>query len=276
MISIFSRHTYLGNRFYGDKGMSTQRLSARVRGEEIAKYLGCKHNPKKYDGDVCIWVKPAGLNKVKDGDYVDLLDGDEKLVELIKLRPNVKVIAASQNSFEFIKNTFPNKVVLIPCQHINWDNLLRTRSEINTAGYIGNLSPVSKQIYNEIKNALKKIGFEFIYCYDFKTREDAVSFYQSIDILVIGDWNALDTNQHKIPTKIINAASFGVPTIARPLMGYKEIEGDYIKSRCLEELISGVKILKKQGTHKCMSKRLIRMARNYHISKIAKMYLELT
>ena len=241
----------------------------------MAAYLGAKLNPESgFENDVCIHVKPVTLDKVRDGDWVDFLDGPH-LFELLPKRPKVKVIAGSLYSYGYIKERIPNELVYIPHHHINTDRLRRTREGVTTAGYLGSASPIAFEIYGKIREALKKIGIEYITRFDFKTREDAIDLYKSMDILVIGAWELGDPSPYKIPTKIINAASFGIPVVAYPLKGYMDVEGYYFHASNMDELISAVERLKDKTFYEQSISKGFDMAENYHIEKIAEMYRKL-
>lgn len=259
MISIFSGH---------------QLTSSKIRGIEMAEYLGAKFNPEVGEG-VCIHVKPKSLDKVKNGDYVDFLDSDPFLIDLLKSRTRVKVIAASQCSYETLVKQLPNEVVLIPSHHINQERKKRTRTEVNTCGYIGRHSPEAVAMYDEIAKELNKVGFNFTAKFSFPRRQDAVNLYMGIDLFVIGNYRG-DDSPHKIPTKVINAASFGIPTVAYPLRGYKEIEGYYVPAKDNSELVAEVVKFKDQDYYSAWSAKVSDFAEQYHISKIAEMYRRLT
>jgi len=246
-------------------------LTSRVRGDEITNYLKGKRNPPEPEG-VCIYLKPRNLDKVKDGWYVDFLDGGVRYGDLAK-RPKIKVIAASEASYEELKAKIPNPVVLIPCHHINHERAKRTRTEVTTCGYIGSPSPLATKIYEEIAQELKQIGFEFTTCFNYHTREDAVSLYMGIDLFVIAPWD--DKNIHKIPTKIINAASFGIPTIAYPMAGYKEIEDYYVKAMSNKEIVEQAMLFKDKEYYQKWVDKILPMAEKYHIENIIKLYQEI-
>jgi len=244
----------------------------------MAEYLGARLNPTSgYEGDVCIYVKPKRLDTIRDGDWVDFLDSPGGILALLKDRPNVKVIAASQCSYDCLKENLTNEIVLIPSHHVNWDRIKRERVEISVGGYIGSPSPDAFKMYNEIKTELKKVGFEFVTCfgYNYKDRNDAVNLYRQVDLFIIGAWVG-DDSPHKIPTKIINAASFGVPSIAYPLRGYRELEGYYVPARNISELLVEVEKFKNRDYYNEWSNKVVEMAEKYHISKIAPLYLKLT
>ena len=79
----------------------------------------------------------------------------------------------------------------------------------------------------------------------------------------------------KTPLKIINAASFSIPSVAAIHDGYKEVDGYYIGVRTIEQLIGEVERLKEPKNYKKASGGLTEMAEKYHISKIAKLYKQL-
>ena len=248
----------------------THLLGSIIRGKQIAEYLKVPLNPQTdYENKVCIYVKPKTLDRVRDGDWVDVSDGSW-LVNALESRPGINVIAHSQYCYEFLKSRLSNTVVWISQQHINWENEER-RSWVQglVGGYIGRPSPQATQMYQEVGDALKKAGLDFITCFDYKMREDAIRFYQMIDFLVVGPWK--DMGPYKTPAKLINAASFGVPSIAYPLPGYQEWEGNYFRANDLPEIIEIAKTLNGLWTD-----NLTEAASSYHISRVADRYRALT
>lgn len=250
-------------------------LSTKIRGHEMGRFLGARLNPAiKLKSDVSIYLKPNNLDGIEDGDWVDVLDGG-KFIKKLKKRPGINLIAASKRSYVWLKSHTQNKVVLIPHQHLNWERQKRKRRVVNTCGYTGSGSPIASEIYGQIEEAIGKIGFNFVTCFKkFKRRKDATNFYKDIDIMVIGGWELGDFHIHKTPTKIINAASFGIPTVAFPLKSYQEIKGYFLPARNMKELLCGVKKLKKE--YGLWPQKLIKMAEAYHVENIAKLYQKLT
>jgi len=250
-------------------------LSTKIRGYQIGHFLDAKLNPKKKSkNDVNIYLKPSNLDNIDDGDWVDVLDGG-KFIKKLKKRPGINLIAASKRSYDWLENYLANKVVLIPHQHLNWERQKRERKKVDTCGYTGGSSPIAKEIYGQIEKAVRKIRFNFVtYFKKTGSREDAANFYKNIDILVIGGWELGDWSIHKTSTKIINAASFGVPTVAFPLQCYEEIEGHYLPAKNMKELLAGVKKIKKEYDQ--WPNKLIKMAEPYHIENIVKLYQKLT
>lgn len=233
-------------------------LGAEIRGRQIASFLG----------NTIIHIKPRDLTHVQDGEWVDISDGGH-LPEMLKKRPKINVIAHSLHVYNNLD--LPNKVVHISQQHLNWSNERRDRKEINTCGYIGALTDVSERIYTEIKEALK--DWNFIFCHDYKTREDAIKFYKNIDVLVIGVWRG--DGMYKTPTKMINAASFGVPSIADPLDGYEEWEGNYVRADSIEKMLEELEKFKDPQYYQEWSERIIKASEPYHISNVVEKYKQL-
>lgn len=252
-----------------------QRISARIRGDEIAQYIGAKLNPADgYENDVCIYVKPKSLDPIKDGAWIDYLDG-KNLWLLLKDRPGINVIAATDSSYDDLRSKIPNHVELIPSHHLNFDRIQSKKNKKLTGGYIGSPSPIAFEMYDEIKKNLKDIGVDFRTCFNFKIRQDAIDLYSSIDFLVIGAY-VKENDPHKVPTKLINAGSFGIPSVAYPLKGYEEIEGTYLKAYDMDDILSQTQKLKEPHFYSLWADKARTMAEKYHISNIAKLYEKLT
>ncbi len=272
MISFFAKHTYL----LGDEqnGLFLQRISSRIRAEEIAEFLGANLNPKEgFENDVCIYVKPTRLDHIKDGSYVDILD-DLYTFEQMKKRPGIKAIAMSLSHFEFLKKELKNEVILIPHHHINFERVLRKRKKITTCGYVGVNKPKDRFINRTVKAALATKGLDFNPLFLFQFRQDIIDYYKKIDIQVIGYFDHLNIPYYHA-TKIVNAASFGIPTVAGRRLGYKEFEDFYIPVDNMAELLVEVEELKDPEYYNQWSSKVVKAAEKYHISKVAELYRKL-
>ncbi len=277
-ISIFAKPSFLGNHYHNlVKGDSILRLSGEIRGKQIADYIGAKFNPKSgYEDDLCIFVKGFMIEKAKDGDYVDFSDEVfEKLSP--KLRSKINIIAHSQYAYNYLKQRLSNKIVCIPQQHINWKNEIRIKNKNIVGGYIGRPSNISFRIQNEIKETLKKIGVNFKIAFEWTSRQDAIDFYKNIDFLVIGGYGLLNADVWQItPAKMINAASFGIPSLAYMRAGYQEFEGYYTQFKTMDDLVLEIEKLKDEDYYNSVSELILEKAKNYHISKIAEKYYALS
>lgn len=274
-LSFFAKKPFLREIKEENSGLYLQRVSSVVRASEIAEFLGAKYNPKSgYEKDVRIYVKPSGLEKVMDGDYVDVLD-DRKVTEALKSRPKIKVMAMSGPHLKWLKSILKNQVFLVPHHHINFERAKRTRTEVINCGYIGTFSSHHIKINRVITQRLKKIGLNFIQFYNFKVRDDAINFYKQIDIQIIGHFHHIKNVPHYHAAKIINAMSFGIPTIAGPKLGYKDVDDYYIHAHNLDELVKEVEKLKDQKYYNVWANKILSEAEKYHISKIAQLYKQL-
>lgn len=273
MISFISRPEFRGTDRIAQK-QYVIRLSARVRGQEVAEYFGAKFNPPKTEG-ICVWIKPRSLRNVKDEDYLDIIDGVELLPQ-IKLRPKIKVIAMSQVHYDYLKMNLENEVILIPHHHINFENQIRKRGDKLVGGIICNPTGESYALYERLKEALEQIGVDFTYNFHAQTRREMVDYYMSIDFLVRWYPKHLDRNSfYRHPAKIINAASFGIPTLGQPILGYIEVEGLYMPIETVDDLVREAEKLKDEDYYNQWSEKLLKEAEKYHISNIAKLYQQL-
>lgn len=286
MISIFAKRAFLNvnsSQEFVDKGTNPRqghllRVSSMIRADQIADRIGAKLNPTEgYEDDVCVYVKPH----IKKGNmefhfegkraYIDIIDG-HNLGELMAKYPDVGVIVCSQADYEIMKKEIPNKIVLIPQHHCNYDRVLRSRSAIDTIGTIGEI-PAFAHIPDEIRNGIEERGMKLVEFSKFYRRKDIIDFYQSIDIqLVWRPWRKVLSN----PLKIVNASSFGVPTIALDEPAFKEVEGCYMPVHAPWQFLEAVDKLRSDPyTYEEYSKRCQIKSEDYHIDKIGKLYMEL-
>ncbi len=276
-ISIFARPYF----FVDDPLLGSEPVLGRgasfIRGEQMAQFLGAKYNPTSgYEQDLRIYLKPRTLDQIKDGDYVDVSDSGDVIIEQLKKRPKLKLIASSLTTYEYLKERLANKIVLIPEHHCNFERTRRTRNEVTTGGYIGAPNPSIFGVNPEIEKRLAKIGLKFIAFYYFKDREDVVDFYEKIDFQIIPHFYFDDSKIYRHPTKMISAASFGIPTIAARKSGYKEWEGNYISVQDMEDMLLEVEKLKNKDYYKMWSDKVTLAAESYHIENVAKLYRQLT
>lgn len=271
MISFFAKPSFLRDK---TTGVFVTRISSRVRGEEISEYLGAKYNPQeRSEDDLCVFLKPRGLDSVKDGDYVDILD-DATLTPKLKERPGIKVIAMSQAQYEYLKENLSNEIFLIHHHHINFERFRRTRNDNLVGGAIGH-SEYARDLYDKIRDSLSGSGIDFVSIFTYQTRQDMVDFFKKIDFLVAWNVDKYKYYPHSHPTKIINAASFGIPTLSQPIAGYKEFNGFYIPIKDMDSLVEEAKKLKDVNYYNQWSDKVFNEVEKYHISNIAELYRQL-
>lgn len=263
-------------------GVYPVRLTTRVRGRETATFLGAlyeEYNKNgKYKNDVHIFIKPKtyDLKGILDGDYVDILD-QAYLIQELKKRSKIKVIALSKVQYDYLKKELKNKIYHIPHHHINFENIKRSKNKKLVGGFIGKPTKIAYEMLGNIKSQLEKVGIDFKECFHYQTRQDILDFHNQIDFQVIWFPNQAVVHDqfYRHPTKIANAASFGIPTIAQNILGHQEFEGDYLVAESYEDIAKEAEKLKNDSYYNELSDRLIEKAKKYHISEIAKLYRKL-
>lgn len=274
MISFFAKHTYLLDDPNKPGEVYLQRVSSRIRAEEIANYLGAKLNPTEgFENDVHIYVKHYRTDQIQDGDYVDVLD-DLHVTELLKKRPGINVIAMSKPHVDYLKSLLKNKIFYIPHHHVNFERILRKRKKIINCGYVGTNSRHDLRVNQEVGKRLADIGLKFTPLFNFTTRDDIIKYYQQIDLQIIGYFDHMDIPYYH-QTKIVNAMSFGIPTIASPRLGYSEVKDFFVAINNLDELVIAAEKFKDPTYYNSWPEKIIKEAEKYHISNIAKLYRSL-
>ena len=250
------------------------RGSSITRGEQMADALGAKLNPiEGYEDDLCIHVKPDSMDRVRDGDWIDIIDGDH-LVNWLIQRPKVNALAISEYTAKMYRSWMNNRLVVIEPHHCNFKRERRTRTEVTTVGYIGG-EIVFNYPFEEMRKHINDIGLHFVWLCDYKTRQEVVDFHKNIDICLI--WSGPKFRQQsRVPTKFINATSFGIPTVAYPQHCYQEVEGRYIRAWTVEEAMRVLEKLKYDVRWYEYWAGKVAWTENYHIDRIAERYRELS
>lgn len=287
-ISIFAKRAFLNTspntefeskeKNYHGKG-HLQRVSSMIRGDQIAEKIGAKFNPiHGFDKDVCIYVKPHIPKGKLDFDFkgrpfIDIIDG-WSLIPILNENPQVGVIVCSKQDQETLSKVLSNKVIFIPQHHCNFENYIEKRdpgTKIKRIGVIGE-AKAFPMIPEEIKDGIKKRGIEFLEYSKFFSREDIVNFYKQIDIQLV--WRPYRMRLSN-PLKIVNASSFGVPTIAYDESVFKEVGGCYIPVHNTEDFFKALETLENNVIYVVLSQACLEKAKEYHIDEIAKKYLKL-
>ena len=144
-----------------------------------------------------------------------------------------------------------------------------------------NIAPVELDI-NDVTKALAEIGLEYKMQQNFKTRQDVVDFYKSIDIqLCFRHWRGIGQKEPpelKNPLKLENAGSFKIPTVAYPEPCFVDEFGSgmFVHALSLKGIVAGCAMLKnKKSFYATYAQRAQIRARDFHINKIAPLYLDL-
>lgn len=254
-----------------------QRVSSMIRGDQIAEYIGARFNPESgYENDVCIYVKPfvpKGDDFVFEGrkNYIDIVDG-HNLGELAKLHPEVGVIVCSEADRKTMASCIDNEIILIPQHHCNYNRLYRTRSGITRMGVIGT-SGAFPLLPKGLKEELANIGVELEEFSRFFSRQDIVDFYMRVDVQLI--WRPYHKTLSN-PLKMVNASSFGIPTIALDEEAFREMDGCYLPADSLEAIVGHLVALRDvSGVYDDFAERCKARSERYHIENIGKLYKQL-
>lgn len=285
MISIFAKRAFLNTNPYSAfeskeksyKGYGhLQRVSSMIRADQIANYLGAKLNPENgYENDICIYVKPM-VRKDEDfkfegkRSYLDIVDG-HNLGQLMLKHPEVGVIVCSQADYEIMSKELPNKVVLIPQHHCNFERIKRNLNGIKTVGVIGTKSAFVF-LPTGLKEALANRDIKLLEYSNFFSREDIIDFYSKIDIQIV--WRPYKMRLSN-PLKLVNAASFGIPTFALDENTFKEIQW-YAPVENLNQFLDKLDaFMAFPQLYEDFSEHCFKEAEKYHIDNITKLYKNL-
>jgi len=247
--------------------------SGQIRGLQMSEYFKARLNPQEwsYDFDIHIWVKQQPIDLTLPGKhYLDVLD-EPRRVPWLKEHPECGVISSSESSHEYLKETLGrDDIVLIPQHHCNFDRVVRDRDELLVAGVVGGQGAIQCDI-DELKENLAAKGItEFKWLQNPRNPAEIAEFYKGIDVQVI--WRSESGDRAlKNPLKIINAMSFGIPTIAYPEIGYQEVEGYYWRAGNMRDVRKAIDKLNNGFD----AQLLIDKAEEYHIDNISKLYGQL-
>ena len=255
-----------------------QRVSSIVRGEQIAAYVGgARLNPTSgYENDTCIYVKPnikpGNDFKFEKKSYIDIHDGWD-LIHTLKKYPEVGVIAYGDLAEEVLKKELTNKVVKIPHHHVNIERTRRKRDKVLKIGTTG--SPAAwTYIPDVIKDGIKSRGLKLELYSNFYPRMSVSRFHESVDVFI--HWRPFLARKLSCPFKIINAASFGVPTIALEEPSFEEVRGAYIPVHNVDEFFEKLDgYIAHPELHESMAEKCLEIAEKYHIDNISKLYEDL-
>ncbi len=210
--------------------------------------------------------------------YIDLVDSDKAISEISK-DPTLSIITLTPSGRDYIAARVPNRVIVIPDHHCNNNNIVRTRTTVDTIGYCGNKLGLQLDV-EELQAQLEAHGFKFLQLdtgLASTTLSDILNFYKSIDI------NLLFRKPYYLPShppemrsclKLTNAGSFGIPTIAYPeLLLQKEAPGMYLPAKTIPEIVNLCKLLQEDTKlYEDWQDRSIAFSKPYHIDNIIKNY----
>jgi hypothetical protein len=185
--------------------------SGLARGHQVAQRLGAYINPDVPKG-TCIWVKKQPPEGYPPGSWLDVVDAKER-VPWLRQHTDVGAIACSWSGHKFLRERlgFGRRIRRIPHHHANFERASKPPpSPPFRLGVVGGSASVPP--------------FWNVRQYHPRTREAVLEAYQEIDVQLV--WRT-ETHPLKSALKIVNAASFGIPTIAYPASAYGEAAGVY-------------------------------------------------
>lgn len=285
-ISIFAKRAFLNTspnvpfeskkKSYHGRG-HMQRVSSIIRADQIAEKIGAKLNPRSgHENDVCIYVKPyvkADWDFKFEGKkaYLDIIDG-HNLGQLALKHPEVGVIVCSQADYEVMSKELTNKIVLIPQHHCNFERVKRTRTEVRRVGVIGE-AKAFPFLPEGLEKELAKRSMELVTFSKFFSRQDIIDFYLSIDLQIV--WRPYKKILSN-PLKIVNAASFGIPTIALDEPAFGEVVGCYAPINTFNEFLRNLDWIKDNSIiYSTYSENCLKKSEEYHIDRIIELYQKL-
>jgi hypothetical protein len=264
--------------------------SGLIRGYQIAKYLNCPVVAAKEFvpsiGETCIFVKQAFNENWPERSYLDLVDSYSHRYEVVK-RDDIRTIVFTEECLQYMTMIIDRKrIIYIPQHHCNFDRAVRSEDrEVKTIGFVGGVAALSGIDIEKFTKEITEAGFNFIlkWCSGkfrlYPTREEVVEFYKGIDIQI--SYRAINNrpgfSYFKDSLKIKNASSFCIPTVAFPEQDATLHFPDcFIPVKSPSDLIKECKRLRDdKELYRDISNKGLAKAENFHISKIAPMYLEL-
>lgn len=254
-----------------------QRVSSMIRADQIAEAIGARLNPKSgYQADVCIYVKPH-VPKGEDFNfegvrpYLDIIDG-WGLLPIAEKHKNVGIIACSKQDQQILEDILKREVVYIPQHHANYNREKRNSHEIKTIGMIGT-SGAYDFLPVGFEAELNKRGLKLLFFDKFFSRQDIIDFYKQVDLQIV--WRPYRMRLSN-PLKIVNASSFGIPTIAYEESVFQEMDGCYLPVQNMKQFFNRLELLMNQRrVYLEYSERCLRKAEEYHIEKVAELYKQL-
>ena len=258
---------------------SQRRGSGTIRGSQVAERLGstiARLNPTSdYENDICIFVKREPFIPFPKRSYLDVIDNVE-FVRWLKEHPEMGAIAftkPSQQNME--KNLNRNDIVYIPQHHCNFERYVRPNRPIKVVGCCGSKFVLGHDTEDATK-MFKKIGLELRYLIYPTYRRSVIRWYCGIDIHIC--YRAyMKYYNFKDSLKVVNAGSYGIPTVAFPEPNNElEFKDCYVPVTSFEELVEECQKLKNdEDYYNKISSRVLPKSEEYHIDNILKYYCAL-
>lgn len=225
-------------------------LSGEIR-RQMARRIGAKVNPfDDTSEDICIGIKMSPYAVGRDKHvfkwhrfYLDLID-HSTVLKWLKKRPWVDLIVASRSAEFYVPQLLPNPITFIPQHHCNFERTVKKIREPRVVAYVGTTPPLADWV-DTVASAISKMNLELRVYGNCARRGHVVNAYLETDIQFT--WRNDVTERllyTKNPLKILNAASFGIPTVANiePAFEY-ECRDHYFGVRALSEALDAIREL---------------------------------
>ncbi len=251
--------------------------SGLIRGEQIMnRALTRMPEMLSEDDDTVLFVKTF--------DYLESLRYKRRFIDVIDCsfffyeNLNVEYIVVTEEAAKYARRRTARPVHIIPHHHCNFENLERDSSrEVKTVGWYA--SDDRFQLDSKLMTSkLEAAGFEVIAeCANSVERAEALKFYSSIDIHIVfcpRSNKIFFPMELKGPLKVINAGSFGIPTVGYQEFAYKRfsmmhaLDMNSIVDACLA-------LREREVLYKYYAKASFKEAEPYHIDNILPKYKEL-
>ena len=259
-------------------------LSAEIRGRQVGEALGGRLNPTEgFAEDVCIFVKAYPSNLLRERKigpagptYLDLVDYSPALNWLMK-HQSLPLIVSSKSGMAYLGERLSNPMTFIPQHHCNRERLHRPIRHVQTVGYVG-VDHAVTECRDSVTAAVEKMGLRMLWCTDFRHRQDVVDAYQQIDIqFTWRDGMPEKLEWLKNPMKIINAGSFGIPTVTKPEPSFEhECFGRYLSAPTIPEALEKIRMLQSNAVlYDSMAASAKALSESYHLDQILPLYRRL-
>jgi hypothetical protein len=187
------------------------------------------------------------------------------------------------------KKWFPsNNVIYIPHSHCNNENAVRPDREVKAILYNGSLQGFPEKPWAEFKQKAEALGFiiKRDQTVDNKksnsVRQDCCDLYLSCDIQVSFRSSTIFENLPLVmkgPTKLNNAGSFCIPSVAYPEIAFTDNHGkpgQFLLATNIDEMIGWCSRLKFDSElYNSIAQNAYEDAQPYHIDEVVKYYKEL-
>lgn len=249
------------------------------RAEKIAEELGVPCDPPVETitrEHIIVMVKtviPEAVRRAGKA-YCDIIDGSSSARKKLQGVAGVDIIAMTPQCADEARKLYPDrKVIWLPHQHCNDERRIRPRRAVSVIGYNGSPEGFPLVDWKWFAGMAEDAGFKVVRQYDTVCRKRLCEFYLGVDIAVSfrDRWRPM-----KGPAKLNNAASFGIPTVAKPepsfLYNYTK-RGHFMPAQTITEMVNACILLRaNERLYDKVANKAWRDAQKYHISKVVRYY----